>query len=421
MATTNGVWKKPAPEGLKFAILCGKLSFLTSLQHREARLAAPSANTGGATLGQDRVARDPPWQVPAGLEEVLLLKPRPLPHLRYVLSAVIVSVLCLHGSSCRLSQPPVEPSIELSRVPPAGEGSPDTLYTIEGRVRGAQTGQRIVLFARAGMWWVQPLADHPFTAIQKDSRWKNSTHPGTAYAALLVDSRYNPPLTANSLPGKGGPVLAVAIAEGSKPHPTLLQFSGYQWEIRETAGDTAGTMNLYSKANTWTDQSGFLHLRIDGQAGRWTSAEVKLSRSLGYGSYRFVVRDVSHLEAAAVFICGPPTAMDIEISRWGEPEDKNAQYVIQPYVVPANTVRFTVPAGTLTHWMDWQPGRVAFKTVRGASTNVRPDVVAEHAFTSGVPSPGSERIELRLYVFDNKRNPLQHGSEVVIEKFEFRP
>ena len=61
----------------------------------------------------------------------------------------------------------------------------------------------------------------------------------------------------------------------------------------------------------------------------------------------------------AVFICGPPTAMDIEISRWGEPEDKNAQYVIQPYVVPANTVRFTVPAGTLTHWMDWQPGRVA--------------------------------------------------------------
>ena len=31
------------------------------------------------------------------------------------------------------------------------------------------------------------------------------------------------------------------------------------------------------------------------------SAEVKLSRSLGYGSYRFVVQDVAHLEPAAVF------------------------------------------------------------------------------------------------------------------------
>ena len=60
--------------------------------------------------------------------------------------------------------------------------------------------------------------------------------------------------------------------------------------------------------------------------------------------------------------------MDIEISRWGEPADKNAQYVIQPYVVPANTVRFTAPEGTLTYWMDWQAGPGSFKTIRGASS-----------------------------------------------------
>ena len=331
-----------------------------------------------------------------------------------------MGVLCLQLTNCG-SQPPVAPSIEFTRVPPAGEGSPDTLETIEGRVRGAQPGQRIVLYARAEMWWVQPLGDHPFTTIQPDAKWKNSTHPGSAYAALLVDARYHPPMTVNALPEKGGPVLAVAIAAGSQPHGTSLQFSGYQWEIRESAGETAGTINFYDPANVWTDRSGFLHLRIAGQVGRWTSAEVKLTRSLGYGSYRFVVRDLSHLEAAAVFICGPPGKMDVEISRWGEPGDKNAQYVIQPYVVPANTVRFTVPAGTLTYWMDWEAGRVAFKTVRGVSTNTRPDIVAQHAFTSGVPSPGNERIQLRLYVFDNRRNPLQHGSEVVIEKFEFRP
>ena len=113
--------------------------------------------------------------------------------------------------------------------------------------------------------------------------------------------------------------------------------------------------------------------------------------------------------------------MDIEISRWGEPEDKNAQYVIQPYVVPANTVRFNAPAGTLTYWIDWQPGRAYFRTARGVSSDPAADLVAEHLFTSGVPSPGDERIRLNLYVYGNKRHPLQHESEVIIEKFEFLP
>ena len=75
--------------------------------------------------------------------------------------------------------------------------------------------------------------------------------------------------------------------------------------VRESEGETSGTPNVYQAANAWTDQSGFLHLRIAGQTGRWTSAQVKLPRNLGYGSYRWVVRDVAHLEPAAVFVCGP--------------------------------------------------------------------------------------------------------------------
>ena len=35
--------------------------------------------------------------------------------------------------------------------------------------------------------------------------------------------------------------------------------------------------------------------------------------------------------------------MGIEISRWGDAANKNAQYVIQPYYVAANVVRFTAP------------------------------------------------------------------------------
>lgn len=343
------------------------------------------------------------------------------------LAILVLTLVGLGGTvaGCGISKAGVGPSIEFIHVPPAGDGSPEKLEPIEGRVTGARPGQRIVLFALSGVWWVQPVTEHPFTEIQPDSIWKNSTHPGVAYAALLVDSRYRPPLTVNTLPEKGGPVMAVATVRGTPPTspPRILRFSGYQWETRQTASDHGGSMNFYDPANAWTDAQGLLHLRVTRQRDHWVSAEVKLSRSLGYGSYRFVVRDISHLEPAGVFAMftwddlGPSRETDIEISRWGELEDKNAQYVIQPYVVPANTVRFNAPAGRMTYRVDWQPGRMSFWTMQNSTGSV----VAEHVFTSGIPTAGNERIYMNLWAYMNKRHPLQHEFEVVIEKFEFLP
>jgi signal transduction histidine kinase len=88
------------------------------------------------------------------------------------------------------------------------------MAVIEGRVTGARPGQQIVLFARSGAWYVQPFTDQPFTKIQQDSTWRNSTHLGTEYAALLVEPEYRPPAATDVLPNKGGDVIAVAVAPG---------------------------------------------------------------------------------------------------------------------------------------------------------------------------------------------------------------
>lgn len=353
---------------------------------------------------------------------------RPNVRCGWILSLALLFLL----NGCATRQAATKPSIEFSVIPSAEEGGPDRRAPIAGRVIGARAGQQVVLFAKAGIWWVQPTRNEPFTSIQPDSTWTSSIHLGTEYAALLVEPGYRPPPTIDVLPSEGGDVVAVKIVPGEKSEltgPRTLQFSGYEWQVRNVRSPRGGRNNNYDNTNAWTDANGFLHLRITQKDGQWTCAEVKLLRSLGYGTYLFVVRDVSQLEPAAVFSMFTwdeadagqnHREMNIELARWGDAANKNAQYVVQPYYVPANVVRFDVPAEALTHSLRWEAGQAAFKTVRGTTANSS-SVVAAHTFTTGVPHPGGESIYLGLYIFGNAKNPLQKDVEVVIEKFEYLP
>ena len=105
------------------------------------------------------------------------------------------------------------PVIEFTSVPVVGAGSPSRVSTIEGHVIGAKPGQQIVLYAKAEKaWWVQPFTDQPFTTIRPNSGWQNVTHPGTDYAALLVEPGFRPPPTTDNLPTQG--VVATAVVHG---------------------------------------------------------------------------------------------------------------------------------------------------------------------------------------------------------------
>ena len=58
-----------------------------------------------------------------------------------------------------------------------------------------------MIFSRSQVWWVQPGPRNPDTAIAPDGTWKNSTHLGTDYAALLVEPSYMPPASMEALCG----------------------------------------------------------------------------------------------------------------------------------------------------------------------------------------------------------------------------
>ena len=348
-------------------------------------------------------------------------------------------------TGCHSSSENSAPTVAFSRVPPAQESQynidiiEDTDYKrdiSEGRATGARPGQRIVLYARTdGRWGVCRQSGQPFTNIEADGQWQASVHLGTQYAALLVDPTYNPPEQTELLPSVGNGVVALAVVNGEgpapvHPSPKILKFSGYEWTTSSGPIFRAGSRNFFDPANVWTDESGALHLRISGSPGNWTAAELKLTRSLGYGTYRFQVRDVSHLEPSALLTLitwdGVGTEsnrheLDVELGRWGYPDNTNVDYVVQPYYVPANFLAFRVPPGLYTHSFRWEPGKVTFSTVAGWGNTDGGRVINQHVFTSGVPSPGGESVRIALYVFHQGHVPLKNDNEAIIDKFEYLP
>jgi hypothetical protein len=367
------------------------------------------------------------------------------PHIVAHTAKLAMLSVCFVLTGCHSSSYNSAPTVAFSKVAAAYQESPyKTDITegdyktdiIDGRVTGARPGQRLVLYAKTdGRWGQCPQSGQPFTNIESDGRWKASVHLGLQYAALLVDPTYDPPQQTESLPIVGNGVVALAVVNGEGPAPVLpspkiLSFSGYEWTTSAGPIFHAGSRNYFDPANVWTDERGALHLRISGSPGKWAAAEVKLTRSLGYGTYKFQVRDVSHLEPPAVLTLitwdGVGTEstrreLDVELGRWGHLDNTNVNYVVQPYYVPANYVAFRAPPGAYTHSFRWEPGQVMFSTVAGAGNTGAGRVINEHVFTSGVPSPEGKSVRIALYVFYRGPMPMKNETEVIIDKFEYLP
>jgi hypothetical protein len=361
------------------------------------------------------------------------MQPRPM--FPIFLQRSLLLALCVTLTSCQSHTASPGPSIEFTHIPPAAQGGRERVDTISGRVRNARPGQQIVIYAHSGQWWVQPWPDHPFIPIKADSTWSTDTHLGFEYAALLVEPDYHPLPTMDVAPVEGGSVALATIVKGAgtpQLAPTgSLKFSGYEWAVRMIESDKGGTNNLYDPENAWTDASGALHMQIKKKSGRWSCAEIFLTRSLGYGTYSVTVRDTSHLEPAAVFsmFTFDEAAslerfreMDVEVHGPGDAANQNnAEYAIQPLYVPGNLFPFAAPSGALTYVLRWEPGLATFKTFRGRSSGAGAQLVSEHEFTFNIPEPGQAKLRLIFFAGASDKNPMRKPGEVVVEKFEYLP
>src|ERR1700722_4220977 len=353
---------------------------------------------------------------------------------RFAGALLLVAAILGFGGCRRGEVRDVGAKILFTQVPQATEGDRNQQDVIEGTVSGARTGERLVVYSKTGgLWWLQPLLTSPFTAILPGGVWRNETHLGSDYAVLLVEPAYHPEGVMDKLPQPGRGVASVASAPGQeKSSSHFIDFSGFTWRVRWKPSDRGGTLNPYLPENVYTDDAGALHMGIISRDGKWTCSELNLTRSLGYGTYSFIVDDISKLDVAAVFGIFSwdystdqenHREFDINISRWGDPQRKNTEFAVQPSFLPVNFSRFEAPAGKLKHTIVWQPNRITMTTSRmsGSSDGA---VVFRHVFTTEIPTPGSESLRMTLYVFENPNSNssrLHHPVEVIVDGFEFMP
>jgi hypothetical protein len=369
-------------------------------------------------------------------------------------AVLVVLVLPALGRPKNSGERNSKAGIAITRAPSKGAG-PDRMEAIAGTVDGVNVKDcRVVVFARTNTWYVQPFAASPYTTISNDGKWETDTHLGDEYAALLVKPSYKPPDTTDTLPEVGGDVLAIVrvpakvqSAQSSVPSASTsaditsadmrtLQFSGYEWKVKSRNGRVGPGPNYFSdsKNNVEVDAKGRLHLRITQREGRWHCAEVISTRGFGYGTYRFYV-DTSFDNMDPRVVLGLFTwsdapdynnrEIDVEVSRWGKKQNKNGQFVVQPYTRPGNIVRFQIPRGlnASTHSFAWKPDSIFCQSLKGIHGALRGTsrVIAEHAFTQGIPQAGGENARINLWLMDGHPLVGRKETEIIVSKFEFVP
>jgi hypothetical protein len=218
------------------------------------------------------------------------------------------------------------------------------------------------------------------------------------------------------------------LAECQPKHEaTRIQFSGYEWIVKESAERRVGPGSNYFSADAVRVDDDGLKLRIFEKDGRFYCAEVVSVSSFGYGTYRFhVVSNVDRLAPNLVLGLftwsddlgeeGTHEELDVELGRWGNPSNDIAQFVVQPYTRTENIIRFPMPADAASsvHSFAWMPHQVHF------TSEVRGTMLQDHVFTSRIPAPDKENTRINLWITGG-RAPAEGVLEVTIGSFEFLP
>jgi hypothetical protein len=231
--------------------------------------------------------------------------------------------------------------------------------------------------------------------------------------------------------------IVVLTAGSAAASPRSIWFSGHRWDVRDSPELSGPGPNRFSDAprTVWLDDRRRLHLRIERRHGRWFCAEISSVEAFGYGTYRFDVTgrpaDIDPNVVLGLFTWDAHGGehhreIDVELSRWGDPANANAQFVVQPYQTPANIHRFDIagPRQRTTHAFAWSDTQVEFWSLWGhADPSATSEALIDHWVNAGpdVPSPSDAHVHINLWLMDGLAPADDRTAHIVLAGFSFVP
>lgn len=240
------------------------------------------------------------------------------------------------------------------------------------------------------------------------------------------------------IPAAGGTIYLDNLRLGGR----AVEFAGYEWLVVDRGCGTAGAGPNYfsdSRNNVWLDRQGYLHLAITpARRGRWYCSEVVANASPGYGRYAFTVRGRSDLldenTVLGLFTWDTDASqyhhreIDVELSRWSNPQNDNTQYVVQPWGVPGNMYRFDIDyqasTETTTHEFIWQPQRIRFRSYFGDFTAcpASQHIIASWCYAGDdIPPAGGENPRINFWLNRGAAPNNGQAAEIAIKSFRHLP
>ena len=206
-----------------------------------------------------------------------------------------------------------------------------------------------------------------------------------------------------------------------------LFFSGHEWNVKTSVGDLIGPgPNFFndSSQNVWVDSNGSLHLRITHEICKdaWYCAEVFSIESFGYGTYEFILApDFETLDRNVVLglftYLDDFNEIDIEFAKWGQIENDNGQYAIQPSWKLNHKKRFDFdPQGEDSiHGFKWCKNAIQFWSY------TKNKGFCWTYYGPGIPTPSAEHVNMNLWLMQGLAPSNKLETEVIVKSFKFIP
>lgn len=237
------------------------------------------------------------------------------------------------------------------------------------------------------------------------------------------------------------PILILVEHVLAKDQKTI-EWSGYTWTVKNSGTSKWGPGQNYwssDKRDVWVDSRGRLHLKVVKRNGKWYSTELINEKTLGYGTYRFLITGrpdkLDPNLVLGLFTYDEDSEdvkekkyreIDIEFAKWGQVNGLNSSYTVLPYTMPENFLAFSTKLNSnySTHSFTWTQKSINFKSYGHKSfKNPGNSSLLKNWSYKGkdIPDSKNEKVHINFWQFEGKAPMNKKSAEIIIDRFVFTP